>query len=57
MAKRPDVSAIAQQVIERLKQIEDQVTQNQRTADELRGLRDAVKDLERAILSRSSGEP
>ena len=30
MAKRPDVSAIAQQVIERLKQIEDQVTQNQR---------------------------
>ena len=57
MPKRPDVGAIAEQVIERLKQIEDQVTQNQRIADELGRLRDAVNDLERAILSRLSGEP
>ena len=57
MPKRPDVGAIAEQVIERLKQIEDQVTQNQRIADELGRLRDAVKDLERAIVSRLSGEP
>ena len=57
MPKRPDVGAIAEQVIERLKQIEDQVTQNQRIADELGRLRDAVNDLERAILSRFSGEP
>ena len=57
MPKRPDVGAIAEQVIERLKQIEDQVTQNQRIADELGRLRDVVKDLERAIGSRFSGEP
>ena len=57
MPKRPDVDAIAEQVIERLKQIEDQVTQNQRIVDELGHLRDAVKELERAILSRFSGEP
>ena len=57
MPKRPDVGAIAEQVIERLKQIEDQVTQNQRIADELGRLRDVVKDLERAIVSRFSGEP
>ena len=56
MAKRPDVSAIAQQVIERLKQIEDQVTQNQRFVDELARLRDAVNKLERAVVSRLGGE-
>jgi CRP-like cAMP-binding protein len=57
MPKRPDVGAIAEQVIERLKQIEDQGTQNRRIADELGRLRDAVTDLERAILSRVSREP
>jgi CRP-like cAMP-binding protein len=57
MPKRPDVGAIAEQVIQRLKQIEDQVTHNQRLADELGRLRDVVKDLERAIGSRLSGEP
>ena len=57
MPKRPDVGAIAEQVIERLKQIEDQLTQNQRIADELGRLRDVVNDLERAIVSRFSGEP
>ena len=56
MAKRPDVSAIAQQVIERLKQIEDQVTQNQRFVDELARLRDAVNKLERAVVLRLGGE-
>ena len=57
MPKRPDVGAIAEQVVDWLKQIEDQVTQNQRIADELGRLRDVLKDLERAILSRFSGEP
>ena len=57
MPKRPDVGAILEQVIERLKPLEDQVTQNQRIADELERLRDAVTDLERAILTRLSGEP
>jgi CRP-like cAMP-binding protein len=57
MPKRPDVGAIAEQVTERLNYIQDQVTQNQRIADELGRLRDAVNDLERALLSRSSGEP
>jgi CRP-like cAMP-binding protein len=56
MPKRPDVDAIAEQVRERLKHIEEQATQNQRIAAELGRLRDVVKDLERAILSRSSGE-
>ena len=53
MPKRPDLGVIAEQVIERLK---DQVTQNQRLADELGRLRDVVKDLERAIVPRFSGE-
>src|SRR4051812_38240761 len=57
MPKRPDVGAIAEQVIPRLKRIEDQLTQNQRIADELGRLRDVVNDLERAILTRLSGEP
>lgn len=56
MPKRPDGGVIAEQVIERLKQIEDQVTHNQRLADELGRLRDVVKDLERTIVSRFSGE-
>ena len=53
MPKRPDVGAIAEQVIKRLKQSEDQ---DERIADELARLRGAVTDLERAIVSRSSGE-
>jgi hypothetical protein len=57
MPKRPNVGAIAEQLIERLKQVEDQVTQNQRIADELGRLRDAVTDLERAIRSRSPSQP
>ena len=57
MPKRPDVGAIAEQVIDRLKQIEDQVTQNQQIADELGRLRDVLNGLERAILTRLSGEP
>ena len=57
MPKRPDVGAIAEQLIQRLKQIEDQLTHNQRIADELARLRDVVTELERAIVSRVSGEP
>jgi DNA-binding transcriptional ArsR family regulator len=56
MAKRPDVGEIAEQVIERLKQIEDQVRQNRRFVDELGRLRDMVKELERAVVSRFGGE-
>jgi hypothetical protein len=56
MPKRPDVGAIVERVTERLKQIEDQVTQNQRVADELGRLRDVVKDLERAVVTRFGGE-
>ncbi len=47
---------IAEQLFERLKQIEDQVTHSRRLIDELGRLRDAVKDLEREIISRVSGE-
>ena len=57
MSKRPNGGAIVKQVTKQLKQIEDQLTQNQRIADELGRLRDAVKDLERAIPSRLGGEP
>jgi DNA-binding CsgD family transcriptional regulator len=56
MPKRPDVGVIAEQVIERLTQIEDHVTRDQRLVDELGRLRDAVKDLERAIVPSFSGE-
>jgi DNA-binding transcriptional ArsR family regulator len=56
MAQRPDVGMIAEQVIERLKQIEHQVTQNQRLADEFGRLRDVVRELERAVVSRFGGE-
>ena len=54
MPKRPDVDAIAKRVTERLK-LEQQ--QNQRITDELGRLRDAVTDLERAIVSRITSEP
>ena len=57
MPKRPDVGAIAEQVIARLKQIEDQVTQDRRIADELGRLRDVVNELERALVARFSREP
>src|SRR6476620_7463365 len=57
MPQRPDVGAIAKQVSDRLKQIEDQVTENQRIADALGRLRDAVKDREREIASRFGGDP
>ena len=56
MPKRPDVGTIAEQVTKQLRQIDDQVTQHQRLADELERLRDVVKDLERAIVSRVTGE-
>jgi hypothetical protein len=56
MPKRPDVGVIAEQLFERLKQIEDQVTHSRRLVDELGRLRDVVKDLEREIVSRVSGE-
>jgi DNA invertase Pin-like site-specific DNA recombinase len=57
MPERPEVGAIAEHVIKRLKQIEDQVTQSQRIDDELGRLSDALKDLERAIVSSFSSEP
>jgi CRP-like cAMP-binding protein len=57
MPRRPNVDAIVEQAIQRLKQIEDRVTRDQRIADELRRLRDAVNELERTILSRLSSEP
>jgi DNA-binding transcriptional ArsR family regulator len=56
MPNRPDIGVIAEQAIARLKQIEDQVTQNQRLADEFGRLRDLVKDLERAVVARFSGD-
>lgn len=56
MPKHPDVGVIAQQAIARLQQIEDQVTQNQRLADELARLRNLVKDLERAVVARFSSD-
>src|SRR3954469_13153081 len=56
MPKRPDVGVIAEQLFERLKQIEKHVTHNRRLVDELRRLRDVIKDLEREIVSRVSGE-
>ncbi|MDP9293176.1 MAG: hypothetical protein M3O90_01920 [Actinomycetota bacterium] len=51
----PDVSAIVDQVRARLKQVEDQLGQHQRLAVELERLRDMVKDLEHAVVSRVSG--
>ena len=57
MPKRPDVGAIVEQAIRRLKRIEDQVTRDQRIVEELGRLRDAVNELERAIPSPFSGDP
>ena len=56
MPKRPDVGEIAELLFKRLTQIEDQVTHSRRLVDELGRLRDVVKDLEREIVSRVSGE-
>jgi len=55
MPRGPDLSVIVEQVKARLKQIEDQFSQHQRLADEVERLRDVVKDLERAVVSRVSG--
>jgi DNA-binding transcriptional ArsR family regulator len=55
MPRGPDVSVIVEQVKARLKQIEDQFGQHQRLADELERLRDVVRELERAVISRVSG--
>jgi DNA-binding transcriptional ArsR family regulator len=51
----PDVSGIVDQVKARLKQIEDQFSQHDRLAVELERLRDMVKDLEHAVVSRVGG--
>jgi CRP-like cAMP-binding protein len=56
MPKGPDVSVIVEQIKARLKQIEDQFGQHQRLTDELERVRDVVKDLERAVVSRLSDE-
>jgi CRP-like cAMP-binding protein len=55
MPRGPDVGVIVDQVKARLKQIEDQLSQHQRLADELERLRHVVKDLERAVVARISG--
>jgi CRP-like cAMP-binding protein len=55
MPRGPDVGAIVDQVKARLKQIEDQFSQHQRLTDDLERLRDVVKDLERAVVSRLGG--
>jgi predicted Rossmann fold nucleotide-binding protein DprA/Smf involved in DNA uptake len=49
-----DVSAIAQQVKSRIKQIEDQLTQHDKLTDELGRLRDALGRLEGEARSRAS---
>ena len=56
MPKGPDVSVIVEQIKTRLKQIEDQFGQHQRLTDELERMRDVAKDLERAVVSRLSGD-
>ena len=55
MPRGPDVSVIVDQVKARLKQIEDQFSQNQRFIDELERLREVVVDLEHAVVSRLGG--
>jgi CRP-like cAMP-binding protein len=52
MPEIPDVGAIAQQVRARIKQIEDQLRQHQKLADELERLRDALARLEGEARSR-----
>lgn len=53
----PDVSAIAQQVKARIKQIEDQLKQQHMLSDELERLRDALGRLEGAARSRVGAGP
>ncbi|TMM00709.1 MAG: MarR family transcriptional regulator [Actinobacteria bacterium] len=57
MPEVPDVSAIAQNVKAGIKQIEDQLKQNQRLSDELDRLRDALSRLEGAARSRVGAAP
>ena len=57
MPEVPDVSAIAQNVKARIKQIEDQLKQNQRLSDELDRLRDALSRIEGAARSRVVAGP
>lgn len=57
MPRSPDVGVIVEQVKARLKQVEDQLGQNQRFADELVRLRDLMKDLESAVAARVRGRP
>jgi CRP-like cAMP-binding protein len=57
MPEVPDVSAIAQHVKARIKQIEDQLTQHERLNDELERLRDALSRLEGAARSRVGAAP
>ena len=52
MPEIPDVSAIAQQVKARIKQIEDQLKQHRRLTDELDRLRGALSRLEGEARSR-----
>ena len=56
-AKHPktkkDAAIDTKAVHARLKQIEDQFGQHQRLTDELERVRDVVKDLERAVVSRT----
>ena len=52
MPEIPDVSAIAQQVKARIKQIQDQLTQQHTLTDELERLRDALSRLEGEARSR-----
>ena len=52
MPRGRDISAILEQVEERLKQIEEQFARHQRLSVELERLRDVVVDLERAVVSR-----
>jgi CRP-like cAMP-binding protein len=55
MPRGPNVSVIVDQVKARLKQIEDQFSQNQRLVDELERLREVLVDLEHAVVSRLEG--
>ena len=57
MPEVPDVSAIAQHVKARIKQIEDQLTQHERLNDELERLRGALSRLEGAARSRVGAGP
>jgi predicted Rossmann fold nucleotide-binding protein DprA/Smf involved in DNA uptake len=54
MPEIPDVSAIAQHVKSRIKQIEDQLKQHRKLTDELDRLREALSRLEGEARSRAS---